>query len=84
VSHLARDAVHLPFNGLKKNSAKLHLEVTYHKVGEDEVKAAERCTHSQADTQQVLTPPHTPLPTSLSWVGVLLSPRSLPDLILRF
>lgn len=59
VSHLARDAVHLPFNGLKKNSAKLHLEVTYHKVGEDEVKAAERGTHSQADTQQAAHSQHS-------------------------
>lgn len=54
MSHLARDAVHMPFGGLKRKAPKLHLEVTYHRVGEEEVKAAERGGDGQDDPQEVI------------------------------
>ena len=40
MSNIARDVIHAPFSLTRREPPKLHMQLTYHQIGEAEVKAA--------------------------------------------
>ena len=55
MSNIARDVIHAPFSLTRRETPKLHMQLTYHQIGEAEVKAATQAgTLDEASVQLLI------------------------------